>query len=70
MLAASWLKEVLGTSFNFYLLGVVLFILATGVVVSMIVGRRHMRRADFMSESVEHRRLSPAEHGFRRLGKR
>jgi tellurite resistance protein TerC len=39
MLAAPWLKEVLGKSFNFYLLGVVLFVLAAGVVVSTIVGQ-------------------------------
>jgi TerC family integral membrane protein len=40
MLAASWLKEALGKSFNFYLLGVVLLVLAAGVVASMIVGQR------------------------------
>jgi tellurite resistance protein TerC len=35
MLTASWLKEVLGQAFNFYLLGVILLILTGGVVVSM-----------------------------------
>ena len=42
MLAAPWLKKTLGESFNFYLLGAILFVLATGVLASMIVGRRHM----------------------------
>lgn len=37
MLMAKWLKEVLGEHFNFYLLGVVLLILATGVVASLLV---------------------------------
>jgi len=36
MLAASWLKDVLGANFNFYLLGVVLLILAAGVVASLL----------------------------------
>ena len=37
MLTAKWLKEVLGEYFNFYLLGVVLLILAVGVVGSLLV---------------------------------
>ncbi len=36
MLAASWLKAILGTSFNFVLLGAVLAILTGGVVASLI----------------------------------
>ncbi len=36
MLTAKWLKEVLGEYFNFYLLGVVLLILATGIVASLL----------------------------------
>ncbi len=40
MLMASWLKQVVGPHFNFYLLGVILLILATGVVASVIVNRR------------------------------
>jgi tellurite resistance protein TerC len=36
MLAHSWLEQVLGPSFNLYLLAVVLFILAGGVLVSLI----------------------------------
>lgn len=36
MLTASWLKEVLGEHFNFYLLGVVLLILSIGVLGSML----------------------------------
>jgi tellurite resistance protein TerC len=35
MLAASWLKELLGAGFNFYLLGIVLAILAAGVMASL-----------------------------------
>jgi len=41
MLAAKWLKVWLGESFNFTILGVILAVLATGVVTSLIVGRRN-----------------------------
>jgi tellurite resistance protein TerC len=37
MLTAKWLKELLGGDFNFYLLGVVLLILAVGIVASLWV---------------------------------
>jgi len=40
MLGAKWLKVWLGESFNFTILGVILAVLATGVVTSLIVGRR------------------------------
>src|SRR5205814_1681901 len=40
MLAASWLKEALGSGFNFYLLGAVLVTLAAGVAASMIANVR------------------------------
>jgi tellurite resistance protein TerC len=40
MLAAEWLKEALGKSFNFYLLGVVVLILAAGIVASVLAGER------------------------------
>ncbi len=45
MLTAKWLKEMIGSGFNFVLLGVVLLILAAGVVASVIVERhgRHSR---------------------------
>ncbi len=36
MLMAAWLKEMLGEYFNFYLLGVVLLILAVGIVSSLL----------------------------------
>jgi tellurite resistance protein TerC len=36
MLTASWLKELLGEHFNFYLLGTVLLIISSGVVVSLL----------------------------------
>ena len=36
MLTHSWLKEMLGPDFNFYLLGLVLTILAAGVVASLL----------------------------------
>jgi tellurite resistance protein TerC len=39
MLTAKWLKEVLGEHFNFYLLGTVLFIIASGVAVSLVASR-------------------------------
>lgn len=40
MLVAKWLKELLGSGFNFYLLGIVLLILGVGVAVSLIADRR------------------------------
>jgi tellurite resistance protein TerC len=40
MLAAPWLKEVLGANFNFYLLGLVFLVLAVGVAASWLVGRK------------------------------
>ena len=43
MLTASWLKEILGASFNFYVLGFVLGILAVGVGGSVLAGRREAR---------------------------
>jgi tellurite resistance protein TerC len=36
MLTAKWLKEMLGEHFNFYLLGAVLFIIAAGVIASLL----------------------------------
>ena len=39
MLIAEWLKGMLGSSSNFYLLGVVLLILAAGVAGSLIAER-------------------------------
>ena len=44
MLIAEWLKGILGTNFNFYLLGMVLLILAAGVAGSLIAERRLTRR--------------------------
>ncbi len=51
MLAHSWLKAWLGPSFNFYLLGLVLLILATGVLASWLhrgrpVASRQSARVD------------------------
>jgi tellurite resistance protein TerC len=37
MLTAKWLKETLGDYFNFYLLGVVLLIIAAGIVASLLI---------------------------------
>ena len=45
MLVAKWLKEMLGSGFNFYLLGVVLLILGAGVVASLIADRRGEKAA-------------------------
>lgn len=39
MFLAEWLKESIGKNFNFYLLGLILSILATGIVASMAVGQ-------------------------------
>ena len=46
MLAAEWLKDVIGPSFNFYLLGIVAVILGVGVLASVIVTRRGDRQAE------------------------
>ncbi len=40
MLTVHWLKELFGKNFNLYLLGVVLAVLAAGVIASLIVGPR------------------------------
>lgn len=40
MMTASWLKEMLGEGFNFYLLGAVVLILALGVAASVLVRER------------------------------
>ena len=44
MLIAEWLKGMLGSSFNFYLLGLMLLILAAGVAGSLIAERRRESR--------------------------
>ena len=46
MLAAEWLKDVIGPSFNFYLLGIVAVIVGIGVLASIIVTRREDRQAE------------------------
>ena len=46
MLAAEWLKDVIGPSFNFYLLGIVAVILGVGVLASVIMTRREDRQAE------------------------
>jgi len=46
MLAAEWLKDIIGPSFNFYLLGIVAVILGVGVLASVIVTRREDRHAE------------------------
>jgi tellurite resistance protein TerC len=43
MLAHSWLKQTLGPNFNFYLLGIVLAILAAGVIASILARRKGSR---------------------------
>ncbi|HOZ22660.1 MAG TPA: TerC family protein, partial [bacterium] len=44
MLTATWLKSVLGDHFNFILLGVILSILAAGILLSLLANRRDARR--------------------------
>jgi tellurite resistance protein TerC len=39
MLTVHWLKDLFGKNFNFYVLGVVLGVLAAGVVLSIIMGQ-------------------------------
>ena len=46
MLAAEWLKDVIGPSFNFYLLGIVALILGIGVIASVLVTRREERAGE------------------------
>jgi tellurite resistance protein TerC len=46
MLAAHWLKDLLGGSFNFVVLGVILALLAGGVVTSLIVGAEDDEKKD------------------------
>lgn len=45
MLAADWLKAVIGSNFNFYVLGLILLILAVGVIASLMANRREAKRA-------------------------
>jgi tellurite resistance protein TerC len=44
MLAAEWFKQLLGTNFNFYLLGLIFVILAGGVIASLLANRRDEKR--------------------------
>jgi tellurite resistance protein TerC len=55
MLAASWLKDVIGPNFNFILLGVVALILLGGVVVSLVKTRNeppHAPPADALADDL------------------
>jgi len=40
MLAAEWLKEQIGSHFNFYLLGLIFLILIVGVAASIVANHR------------------------------
>jgi tellurite resistance protein TerC len=40
MMAHGWLKALLGPGFNFYVLGVIALIIGTGVIASIVAGRR------------------------------
>ena len=51
MLAASWLKDVLGPGFNFYLLGAVLMTLAGGVGASVFANRKDRRAEPAVADS-------------------
>jgi tellurite resistance protein TerC len=53
MLVADFFKDVLGPSFNFWLLGVVALILALGVIASAVVTRREARRAGSANMPVD-----------------
>jgi tellurite resistance protein TerC len=43
MLAVDWLKSMLGASFNFWVLGAVILVLAAGVAASLVAGRGRSR---------------------------
>jgi tellurite resistance protein TerC len=45
MLAAKWLKGMLGDSFNFTILGLILAILAIGVIASLVFGKKTAEQA-------------------------
>jgi tellurite resistance protein TerC len=45
MLAAEWLKEILGKSFNFYMMAIVLLILSAGVFASLAKDRWNNRKS-------------------------
>jgi tellurite resistance protein TerC len=45
MLAAKWLKSMLGDSFNFMILGLILAILAAGVIASLVFGKKPAAQA-------------------------
>jgi tellurite resistance protein TerC len=51
MLAAPWLKDLLGRHFSFYLLGVVLGILVIGVIASVVANRREQAAAAAAAET-------------------
>jgi tellurite resistance protein TerC len=53
MLAAEWLKAVIGPSFNFYLLGMVALILGIGVLASVMATRRAERDASRQAEPTK-----------------
>jgi tellurite resistance protein TerC len=53
MLVAGWLKEMFGPNFNFYLLGIILLILAIGVVSSIVANRRGRRPAQLASSESQ-----------------
>ena len=46
MMTHTWLKSVLGEHFNLYLLGLVLMILAAGVIASILANRRDAARVE------------------------
>jgi tellurite resistance protein TerC len=52
MLVASWLKDILGKNFNFYLLGAIAVILAAGVIASMRANKRDERAAAAAASSA------------------
>jgi len=71
MLAASWLKEVIGPNFNFILLGLVFLILAGGVVVSLIKTRNdppHGPASDDLRHKLEDAGVAVGEEGATREG--
>jgi tellurite resistance protein TerC len=52
MLAAEWLKEMLGSHFNLYLLATVASVIASGILLSLAADRREQARGDETATAI------------------
>jgi tellurite resistance protein TerC len=64
MLAAHWLKGLLGKHFSLYLLGVVLGILLIGVIASVVANWREQAAAADAGASTAQERMKPEKHAI------